>query len=85
MARMQRTQIYLEPELADSLDRLARKRGTSRASLIRLAARQLVADAAPGAEDSIFGIIGMGRGGPGDVAENHDEYLVAAEIESWRR
>jgi metal-responsive CopG/Arc/MetJ family transcriptional regulator len=86
MTRMQRTQIYLEPELAASLDRLARRRGTSRADLIRIAARDFVTREAPASdEDSIFGIIGLGQDDATDVAERHDEYLAEFEVKSWGR
>ena len=84
MARMQRTQIYLDPEMADSLDRLARRRGTSRAEILRLAARQLLAQEEPIEDDPIFGLIGIGRSGLIDVAERHDEYLVEDEIRGWK-
>ena len=42
MPRMRRTQIYLEPDLNEALDRLARQRGTSKANLLRLAARRFL-------------------------------------------
>jgi metal-responsive CopG/Arc/MetJ family transcriptional regulator len=73
---MQRTQIYLEPELAEALDRLARRRGTSRGALIRLAARRLLSDEQPAEDDPILGIIGLGHGGPGRVSEEHDRVLA---------
>jgi metal-responsive CopG/Arc/MetJ family transcriptional regulator len=84
MARMQRTQIYLEPELAESLDRLARERGTSRADLIRSAARALVEREAA-AFGSILSLAGIGSDSAGDVAERHDEYLAEAEFRKWNR
>lgn len=73
--RMQRTQVYLEPDLGAALDRLARVRGTSRASLIRLAARRLLAEAEGPGEDSILGVIDLGDAGPGRVSVEHDLYL----------
>ena len=83
---MQRTQIYLEPDLAESLDRLARKRGTSRADIIRTAARRFVAcEETAEEEDPIFGLVGLGQGDATDVAERHDEYLAAFEFKSWGR
>ena len=86
--RMQRTQIYLEPELAGSLDRLAKERGTSRADLIRTAARRLVAEEQHPEDDPILGIIGLtgaGQDGATDVAERHDEYLAELVMEKWRQ
>ena len=81
LGQMQRTQIHLEPELAASLDRLARRRGTSRAALIREACALFVAEADTPEEDSILGIIGLGHGGASDVSERHDDYLVAYKLE----
>jgi hypothetical protein len=72
---MQRTQVYLEPEVGAALDRLARVRGTSRASLIRLAARRLLAEEQTPQEDPILGLIGLGDAGPGQVSVEHDRYL----------
>jgi metal-responsive CopG/Arc/MetJ family transcriptional regulator len=74
--RMHRTQIYLEPDLSAALDRLARQRGTSRASLIREATRKLLAREAITEENSILGLIGMGQDTAGDVSERHDHYLA---------
>jgi predicted transcriptional regulator len=76
MERMQRTQIYLPPDLSEALDRLAQRRGMSRASLIRLAARQLLEDEQSNGEDPILGLIGTGDAGPGRVSEEHDRVLV---------
>ena len=85
--RMQRTQIYLEPDLAESLDQLARERGTSRADIIRMAARRLIQDAHAAPFGSILDLAGIGsdKDGATDVAERHDEYLVDAELEKWRQ
>lgn len=85
MSRMQRTQIYLEPDLSAELDRLAQQRGTSRASLIRLAARQLVAQEQTSDEDSILGLIGIGQSGRSDVSERHDDYLAQDILDEMRR
>lgn len=82
MQRMRRTQIYLQPDLSAALDRLARERGTSRAALIRLAARRFVDQEQEGAEDPILELIGIGRGGPGRVSEEHDQFLVRQSLES---
>ncbi len=84
---MQRTQIYLEPELAASLDRIARRRGTSRANLIRVAARQLISEENEAPVGSILSLAGIGhdKDGATDVAERHDEYLADAEFAKWQR
>jgi metal-responsive CopG/Arc/MetJ family transcriptional regulator len=85
MARMQRTQLYLEPELAASLDRIAQERGTSRAALLREAAWRLVAGDETPETDSILGIIGIGRSGSSDGSLRHDEYLAQFKLEKMSR
>jgi hypothetical protein len=84
---MQRTQIYLEPDLAESLDRLARQRGTSRADLIRVAARRLIKEESEAPFGSILSLAGIGldKDGATDVAERHDDYLADAELEKWHQ
>jgi predicted transcriptional regulator len=75
MPQMRRTQIYLDPDLSAELDRLARQRGTSRADLIRLAARRFLLQEGAEEEDPILGLIGLGDAGPGRVSEDHDQVL----------
>lgn len=83
MSRMHRTQIYLEPDLSAALDRLARKRGVSRASLIRLAARRLLDQERAGDIDPIVGIVGLGRANNARISEEHDralsDYAIGAD------
>jgi metal-responsive CopG/Arc/MetJ family transcriptional regulator len=76
MARMQRTQVYLPADLSAALDRVARREGTTRASLIRRAAQRLLESEQLETEDPILGLIGLGNGGPGRVSETHDEVLA---------
>lgn len=83
MSRMQRTQIYLEPELARSLDRLASRRGSSRAQLIREAMREVVRRE-ENRSGSILELAGVGQSGVNDTAERHDEYLVEDKLEKSR-
>ncbi|MGI8825279.1 MAG: CopG family transcriptional regulator [Chloroflexota bacterium] len=73
---MSRTQIYLPPDLSADLDRLARKRGVSRADLIRLAARRLLEHEDPPGEEPLLGLIGLGNAGPGRASEGHDHVLA---------
>jgi hypothetical protein len=79
-ARMHRTQVYLEQELVDGLQQLARREGTSMGELIRRGAR-LVVDSAPAiepwsAEDPIWELLGMASGGePSDTSRRVDEIL----------
>lgn len=73
---MHRTQIYLQPDLNDALERLARKRGTSKAEVLRLAARRFVQQEQTSEEDPILGIIALGQSEPGRVSEEHDRFLA---------
>jgi metal-responsive CopG/Arc/MetJ family transcriptional regulator len=76
MSRLRRTQIYLPSDLSAALDHLARRRGTSRAELLRQAARDFLQREVPADEDPILGVIGLGNAGPGAVSEEHDTYLA---------
>lgn len=83
---MRRTQIYLEPGLSAELDRLARARRTSRADLIRTAARRLVAEEGrwSGEQDPIWGIVDLGRGidlPPSDGRGSADHDRILADIQ----
>jgi len=84
--RMRRTQIYLDPDLAEALDRLAQRRGTSRAEVVRSAARRLVADdAAERDRDPIWGIAGIGQGpSDGRGSLDHDRILNELVVEEMR-
>lgn len=84
MPRMQRTQIYIEPALNEALDRLARQRSTSRADLIRLAAREYVERKEAG-YGSILELAGIGDDDATDVAKRHDDYLAQHELDGWRQ
>ena len=74
--RLRRTQIYLPVALSAALDRLARQRGTSRAELLRQAARELLDRESTADEDPILGVIGIGNAGPDAVSEEHDRFLA---------
>lgn len=73
---MHRTQIYLEPELADALDRVARQRRTTRAEVIRQAARRYLAQEGLAGEDPIADILGLGTSSGGRTSEEHDRILA---------
>jgi Ribbon-helix-helix protein, copG family len=76
LERLLRTQIYLPSGLSAALDRLARHRGTSRAEVLRQAAREFLSREQPADEDPIGGIVGLGNAGPAAVAEEHDRFLA---------
>jgi metal-responsive CopG/Arc/MetJ family transcriptional regulator len=81
--QMRRIQVYLKPDITAALERVAQKRGTSRASLIRLAVRDFV-DRQEGRHGSILELAGIGRSGQSDVSERHDDYLAEAMLEEAR-
>lgn len=78
--RLRRTQIYLPSGLSAALDRLAYARGTSRAALLRQAAREFLQRESGADEDEILGIVGLGNSGPGSVAEEHDQFLAGLHV-----
>jgi ribbon-helix-helix CopG family protein len=82
--RLQRTQVYLDQEVSEALDRLARRRGTTRSDLIRLATRQFVEQEEVARPGSILELAGLGHGGQADVSERHDDYLVEYKLGTMR-
>jgi len=68
-------QIYLEPEQDILLDLLAKKKGVSKASIIRSGLDKLFSEL-PTGEDPLMSIIGLSSSGKRDLAEKHDRYLV---------
>ena len=68
--------------LREALDRLARRRGTTRAHLIRLAARRLIEHEQSSGEDPIHGLIGIRDAGPEGVSEEHGRAQVAQALVS---
>ena len=84
MSRFRRTQIYLPSDLSAALDRLARRRHTSRAELLRQAARDFLRRELPADDDLILGVIGLGDAGPGAVSEEHDRYLAEHSARTLR-
>jgi predicted transcriptional regulator len=85
MARMRRTQVCLEPELAEALDRLARQMRTSRADLLRMAARRFLDQEGAGDADPIWGLVGIGDAGPGRTSVEHDRFLAELSLENRSR
>ena len=85
MERLRRTQIYLPLDLSAALDRLARRRGTSRAELLRQAAREFLGREQPADVDPIRGIVGLGNAGPGAASEEHDRFLAGLHSRTSQR
>ena len=70
---MKRLQISLEPELDQSLMRLAREQGVSKAEIVRRCLRDRVEPLPPIEEDPLFASFGTGTGGglkPGETIDD---------------
>jgi hypothetical protein len=68
-------QIYIEPQQNHVLEDLSRKRGVSKAEIIRLSLDQFLREL-PIEEDPAMGLMGLGRSGKKDLSEQHDKYIV---------
>jgi hypothetical protein len=77
---VERTQISLTEEQARRLRRLARRRRTSMAALIRDAVERAYPerDSADAAWDRALASLGGFHSGRTDISENHDAYLAEA-------
>jgi predicted DNA-binding protein len=87
--KMVRTQVYLPRDIYEQLKQRAEKDGSSMASQIREALAEYVVETKEDVEDTskyaippddpIWGMIGMGKGGPEDGSYNHDKYIYARD------
>jgi len=68
-------QIYIEPQQDRALAILSKRKGVSKAHLIREGIVRLLKDL-PVEEDPAMGLIGLGSSGKGGLSENHDRYLA---------
>jgi len=71
-------QIYIESKQELLLESLAKKKGTSKAEIIRLSIDKYLNEL-PVDEDPAFRIIGLGssgKSGGGNISEKHDIYLA---------
>jgi predicted DNA-binding protein len=67
-------QIYIEPKQNDVLDVLSKKKGVSKAEIIRRSLENLLKEL-PVEEDPALGLLGLGRSGKRDLSDKHDQYL----------
>lgn len=67
-------QIYLEPQQDYVLGNLAKKKGISKAEIIRKSLDKFLRKI-PLKEDPGMGLIGLGSSGKGNLSDNHDKYL----------
>ena len=68
-------QVYLRPEQLEALRVLAERRNASVAELIREGVDRLLAEV-PIENDPLWNIVGIVESGRGDLAAEHDSYLV---------
>jgi hypothetical protein len=76
-------QVYLDVDQEQALRSLSQRLQVSMAELIRRSVNLFLAEL-PVEEDPAMRIVGLGRSGIGDLARNHDKYLVEFERESNR-
>lgn len=82
MARLKRTQLYLDRGDFTRLEVLARARETSVASLVREAVAQYISsqeEAINSGEDPLWDFLGSVAGSQSDGASDHDAYLHGAK------
>ena len=74
---MVRTIVQLPEEQAAALAREARRRGTSKAAVVREALKSLLAhEGGDTAVEKALAAAGSGASGLSDLAERHDDYLA---------
>lgn len=76
-------QIYIEPEQAQSIESLARRKGISKAEIIRISLDKYLGEM-PLEDDPALGIIGLGRSGKSDISGNHDAYIACHATEQLK-
>jgi hypothetical protein len=73
---MVRTIIQLPEDQAAALTREARRRGVSKAAVVREALKPLLAREGGEGVEKALGAAGVGASGVSDLAERHDAYLA---------
>ena len=68
-------QIYIGHQQNNVLEVLSKRRGISKAEIIRESIEKFLKDL-PVEEDPAMGLIGLGRSGRGDISDRHDRYLT---------
>ena len=68
-------QIYLEPQQDNVLAVLAKRRGISKAEIIRISLEKFFKEI-PLEEDPAMGLIGLGSSKKGDLSVHHDQYIA---------
>lgn len=68
-------QIYIETRQDNVLEVLSKKRGVSKAAIIRESIEEYLKEL-PVEEDAAMGLVGLGSSGKGDLSDKHDRYLA---------
>ena len=68
-------QIYIEPQQDYVLETLSRRKGISKAAIIRESLDRYLR-AIPVEEDPALGLVGLGSSGKKNLSERHDSYLA---------
>ena len=77
---MTRVQVLLREEQDRRLEKLAKRQGVSKASLVRDGVDLILRQNAQDGDEPLLKLIGQaGRTGIRDASTNHDKYLVAWE------
>lgn len=73
-AKKRPIQIYLDPEQDRALRAISKKRGISKAEIVRLSLSHFIRSL-PVEDDPALEIIALGKSGKTDLSERHDDYL----------
>jgi len=68
-------QVYIEPRQDDVLKVLSKKRGVSKAAIIRESIEKFLKEL-PLEKDPAMGLVGLGSSRKGDLSRKHDRYLA---------
>ena len=68
-------QIYIEPQQDHVLEALSKRKGISKAEIVRESLERFLREV-PVEEDPAMGLIGLGSSGKKNLSDQHDQYLV---------
>ncbi len=68
-------QIYVEPRQDNLLEAMSKKKGISKAAIIREGIEKFLKEL-PVEDDPAMGLMGLGNSGKGDLSDKHDKYLA---------
>jgi hypothetical protein len=77
-------QIYLQPDQDKALEVISKKKGISKAAIIRLSLDRYLKNI-PLEDDPALKIIDLGKSGRGDLAERHDDYIAGYSLIKKKR